>query len=80
MELIDKVKLKQELEVIGASMTKDASVAGKIGEVIVAIASHTATRTAAAFAAAAKRQESADLLITDLDRRIAELERSKAAT
>lgn len=77
MTLIDKEQLKKELEAIGASLSKDATVAGKIGEVIVAIASHTATRTAAAFAAAAKRQESADLLIADLDRRIAALENSR---
>lgn len=80
MELIDKVKLKQELEAIGASMSKDATVAVKIGEVIVAIAAHTATRTAAAFAVAAKRQESADQLIADLEQRVSELERGKATS
>lgn len=80
MTIIDKEKLKQELAAIGATFPTDATVAGKIGEVIVAVFSHTAKRTAAALAAASKRQESADLLIADLDRRIADLEERSRVT
>jgi hypothetical protein len=52
-------KLKHELEAMGATMPKDTTLMDKVGETIVAIASHMAIHTSTAFAIAAKRQESA---------------------